>query len=175
MVTLYLDELSLYRQPSQASLWFWRGPTQPKMKMAYRSNTRTRIVGTLNAVDGQVLYRQRSRIDRHTFARFLLAVGEGYPDAETIYVVLDNWPVHFHPDVMRRLAGDPRIVLVPLPTYAPWLNPIEKLWRWLKQTMVHTHPYADNFHVFKERINELLDRWENGSPVLLKYVGLQVE
>ena len=80
---------------------------------------------------------------------------------ERLYVILDNWPVHYHPDVLvalepqeaswpRRLSaswptaptaqararwGDLQlpIQLVSLPTYASWENPIEKLWRWAKQ------------------------------------------
>ncbi|MBK9335612.1 MAG: transposase [Lewinellaceae bacterium] len=27
-----------------------------------------------------------------------------------------------------------------LPTYASWLNPIEKVWKMLKQDLVHNHP-----------------------------------
>jgi len=32
--------------------------------------------------------------------------------------------------------------LVPLPTYGSWTGPIERLWRWLKQEVLHLHSYA---------------------------------
>ena len=37
------------------------------------------------------------------------------------------------------------IQLVPLPTYASWCNPIEKLWRQLRQELLHLHRFADRF------------------------------
>ena len=39
---------------------------------------------------------------------------------------------------MEALFQWPRIEPVWLPTYAPWLNPIEKLWRWLRQEVRNT-------------------------------------
>ena len=63
----------------------------------------------------------------------LIAMSErldaAYPDAERVLVVQDNWSVHRHADVLAALGRWPRIEPVWLPTYAPWLNPIEKLWR----------------------------------------------
>jgi putative transposase len=49
-------------------------------------------------------------------------------------VIQDNWNIHTHPEVLTALARYPRIKPVWLPTYAPWLNPIEKLWRWVRWT-----------------------------------------
>lgn len=168
----YEDEVSLYRQPTQGWLWASMGRRQPRMSFSHRSNTRTRVVGVLNAMSGRVHYLQRSKIDRKTFARFIVSAARDYPDARKIYVVLDNWPVHFHPDVFEILSKDPRIELVSLPTYAPWLNYIEKLWRWLRQKITHAHPYADDFNIFKQVISEALDSLSDGSPAILKYVGL---
>jgi hypothetical protein len=41
--------------------------------------------------------------------------------------------------VAEALCGLPRLQSVWLPTYAPWLNPIEKLWRWLRQDVLKMH------------------------------------
>ena len=52
-------------------------------------------------------------------ARFFRFVDQHYPTAERIFLILDNWFVHFHPYVLEYLAKQcPRIELVPLPTYA---------------------------------------------------------
>ena len=145
---------------------------QPRMSFSHRSNTRTRVVGVINAQNGAVRHWQRSRIDRKTFARFLLEVSKEYEMAKKIYVMVDNWPVHYHPEAKAILEQDHRIELVPLPTYAPWLNYIEKVWRWLWQKVVHAHPYANDFNLFKDRISEALNSLAGGSSDMLKYVGL---
>ena len=51
--------------------------------------------------------------------RFFRFVDQHYPQAERIFLVLNNWFVHFHPYVLDYLAKNcPRDELVPLPTYA---------------------------------------------------------
>jgi transposase len=69
-----------------------------------------------------------------------LRAAQSYPQAKTIYLIIDSWPVHFHPKALQVLAQDPRLELINLPTYAPWLNAIEKLWRRLRQRVAHAHP-----------------------------------
>jgi len=53
------------------------------------------------------------------------------------------------------------------------LNPIEKLWRWLKQDLIHKHPFTDNITDLKQAVDAWLAQFQNGSQQLLKYVGLQ--
>ena len=59
-----------------------------------------------------------------------------------------------------------------LPTYAPWLNPIEKLWRWLRQDQLYVHRLAQDWSVLRQRVNAFFDQFAAGSHALLRYVGL---
>ena len=95
-----------------------------------------------------------------------------YPQYERIYVVQDNWSIHQHPDVLAALATLPRIEPVWLPTYAPWLNLIEKLWRWLRQDVIKMHRLAADWDRLKQQVHAFLDQFAVGSPDLLRYVGL---
>jgi hypothetical protein len=62
--------------------------------------------------------------------RFFSHIEQHYPEAHVISIALDNWPVHFHGYVRDNLARiHSKIRFLPLPTYAPWTNPIEKFWR----------------------------------------------
>jgi hypothetical protein len=66
------------------------------------------------------------------------------------------------------------IQLLNLPTYASWLNPIEKLWGWLKQDVLHLHCQSDDWPHLKTRVAEFLDQFMAPSPDLLRYVGLSI-
>jgi len=196
-VFLYQDEFSYYRQPTLARAYALKGHTQPLARLSYRSNVRFRVVATLNALTGQVLYRQRSKLTVHELSAFYADVRAAYPEAEEIDIAQDSWPVHFHPDVLARLQPQdfaPRppqlpanwpaepsskavrdtlpIRLVLLPTYASWLNPIEKLWRWLKQDVLHLHPLSNDWQALKQAVDNFLAGFKDGSPDLLRYVGL---
>ena len=120
---------------------------------------------------GRLICWQRSAFDHRTFLRYLLSVQADYPEAETIYVVMDNWPVHFQPDVLAALTAS-KLTPVFLPTYAPWLNPIEKVWRKLKQEQLHLHRYSSRWKDLQQRVQDWLDQYDQPSPDLLHYVGL---
>lgn len=171
-VLLFQDEATFYRQPTQAWLWGNVGRMQPRLRYSPKSNTRVRVIGYLDAVCGAVHSQQLSRVTVPYLIRSLRQLSQRYPVAEKIYLVWDNWPVHQHPRVLQALKDQPRVEVIWLPTYAPWLNPIEKVWRWLKQRVTHAHPWCDDFHEFQQQIDTALHSVANGSPQLLSYVGL---
>lgn len=196
VVVVYVDEFSYYRQPSLASAYEAAGPTQPLARRSHQSNTKRTILGALNVLSGQVTYVQRSGADVQGLRTFLQQLRAAYPQAQAIYAVVDNWPMHVHPDVLSTLLPQlwtdamprprhwptqptrrvPRqqlpIYFVPLPTYASWCNPIEKLWRWLKQDKLHLHPYADAWPTLQQEVASWLDQFIHGSEDLLRYTGL---
>jgi hypothetical protein len=102
-VLLFADELTFYRQPSVAPVYAPEGRTQPRAEMSQKANTSGRVIGVLDAVTGRVTHLQASAITLATMRRFLRQIVEAYPDAERISIALDNWPVHFHPDVVAVL------------------------------------------------------------------------
>lgn len=193
---LYLDELTFYRQPTLSQAWEAMGKIQPLARRSYASDTHSRILGGLNALTGQVSYLQRSRTNISCLTDFWYQLRHDYPNVATIYGVVDNWPVHFHPDVLAPLqeqnfpfpptlpANWPTqpsakakvdnlpIQLLCLPTYASWLNPIEKLWRWLQQDVLHLHRLSDTWPLLKQRVVHFLADFSHGSTELLRYVGL---
>ncbi len=175
-VALYLDELSYYRQPSVAPCWWdpHGGSTQPLGRLSHRSNTVGRVVGALNAATGQVLSAQGSKIGVRKLCQFYEQLRAAYPQAQRICLIQDNWPVHFHPQV-QAAAQAAGIEMVRLPTYAPWLNPIEKLWRKLKQEVLHMHRLSDEWEQLQQRVEDYLAAFASGSKDLLHYVGLLPE
>jgi hypothetical protein len=201
-VLLYLDEMTLYRQPTVARAWAACGRDQALARRSTRSDTRTRLLGALDAATGQVHSLRAETISVPTLVRFLREVVAAYPQATTITVVLDNWSNHFHPDLLCALApqqcafpflvpanwaSEPSakaqrhwaplqlpIQLLPLPTYASWANPIEKLWRKLRQDLAHLHPWADDLPQLRAAVDAWLAAYQQPSPNLLRYVGLAI-
>jgi DDE superfamily endonuclease len=201
IVTLLEDELTIYRQPTLSWAYEAAGAVQPVAERSYAANTRTRLGGVLDVTDGRVLFCRRSQLGVEGTVRFYQQIVAAYPQAARINLVEDNWPVHFHPDVLVALepqttpfrlhqlswGPDPSaeakerwgqlslpIQIVPLPTYAPWTNPIEKLWRWLYQDVLHLHRWADDLATLRQQIDAFLTTFAHGSQELLRYVGLEV-
>ena len=172
VVLLFQDESSFYRQPTQAWLWAYFGRQQPLLSYSHRSNTRLRVVGYLNAATGAFHSQDMSSVTVSRLARSVGRLSQWYPQAECIYLVWDNWPNHTHPHVQQALANQPRVKVLALPTYAPWLNPTEKVWRRIHQQVTHAHPWSDDFREFRQHVRDHLALLSSGSEELLGYVGL---
>lgn len=197
IVLLFADQLTYYRQPSLAAAYSLAGGAcQPLAPLSHKSNTASRIAGAIHALTGQVTYIQAAKIGVRQLRQLYEKICQHYPQAEQIYLVLDNWPVHFHADLLAELEVQKTpfelkippswsrapsaqvkglnlpIQLLPLPTYASWANPIEKLWKHLKQYCLHLHRLADEWEVLKQKVNAHLEQFKDGSKELLRYIGL---
>jgi transposase len=171
-VLLYQDEFTYCRRPSVSRAYGPAGAGPgPRAAQGLGRNRQRRVLGVLNRWSGRLFCWQRSRANVATQVRFFRAVEEAYPHAEEIWVALDNWPVHFHEDLLAALARG-KIRLLRLPTYAPWTNPIEKVWRWLHQDVLHQHDFADDWEGLQRAVQRWLGKWLGDSPQLLRYVGL---
>lgn len=94
-------------------------------------------IGGVNYHTGEslVIFRRRKR--RREIAEFLRCLLDKHP-TETIFVAWDNASTHQDNEVeavVRAAAG--RLVLMYLPTYSPWLNPTEMLWRHFRREVTH--------------------------------------
>lgn len=170
-VLLYGDEVTYYRRPSLARAYARKGSKMPLAYQGHTTNKRRRIAGALDAIRGTVLAQQRSSFNRRRLIVYYHEIAAAYPHAETIFLVQDNWPVHFHPDILQVLPAS-RICLLRLPTYAPWTNPIEKLWLRLKQELIHQHHFQDDWNGLQQAVQDWLDHCDDDPLDLLRYVGL---
>jgi len=170
---VFLDEMGYARWPEPACDWAGQAPAAPPLADRSSSPNRLwRIIGALNALSGRVDFLDDYIVGRANVIKFYEQLNLAYPDAERLLVVQDNWSIHTHGDVQEALKRWPRIEPVWLPTYAPWLNPIEKLWRWLRQDVLKLHRLAGDWAALRGRVNQFLGQFATGSQDLLHYVGL---
>ena len=117
-------------------------------------------LGAVNYHTGEAIVLVRLRKRRHEVAELLQAVLDRHPTG-TIYVAWDNASTHQDDEVeavVRSAAG--RLVLLYLPTYSPWLNPIEMLWRHFRREVIHCELFeslaalVDATHGFFRRLNQ---------------------
>ena len=173
MVALFIDEMGYDRWPSASPDWIAHMDGFPRAEHdGHDDNQQWRVIGALNACSGQVSYLQGYIIGRKEVSAFYRQLAEQYARFEKVYVIQDNWNIHTHDDVQATLIQLPHLEIIGLPTYASWLNPIEKLWRWTRQTVLHRHRLLDRRDELKQRVASFFDQFADGSQELLHYVGL---
>ena len=114
----------------------------------------------LGAVDwhtGETVVLTRRHKRRREIAEVLEALLAKHR-VETVYVAWDNANTHEDAEVeavLRGAAG--RLVLLYLPTYSPWLNPIEMLWRHFRREVTHCELF-DNIEALLGATRDFFDR-----------------
>jgi putative transposase len=126
-------------------------------------------IGGVNYHTGEtvVIFRRRKR--RPQIAEFLQHLLDAHP-LETINVAWDN--VNTHQDdevdaVVRSAAG--RLVLMYLPTYSPWLNPIEMLWRHFRREVTHCELF-ETVKLLLQASKDFFDRYNQTSEQVLSII-----
>lgn len=194
---VFEDEITFYRRPTLSWAYEEKGARQPRAEQGLGRDRTWRIGATLDAFTGQVVWRDRSEFSVGGLVLFYQQVCQAYPHAKTIYMVQDNWTLHYHPDVLAALQPqrfpwriyrpaswgsqpspkakslDLPIQLLPLPTYASWCNPTEKVWRLLHQELLHQHRFGDDWDGLREAVRDFLRRLRERADELLRYCGLQ--
>ncbi len=116
-------------------------------------------LGAVNYHTGQTVVIVRRHKRRREVAELLQTVLEQHPTG-TVYLAWDNASTHEDDEVeavLRSAAG--RLVLLYLPTYSPWLNPIEMLWRHFRREVTHCELFVsldaliDATHHFFQQCN----------------------
>jgi transposase len=169
VAAIFLDEMGFRRWPDPGPDW---GAAAPVADRQGSKEGLWRVIGGLNALTGQVTYLDNYIVGRAKVIEFYERLVADYPGRERLYVIQDNWSIHSHPDVLAALASWPQVEPVWLPTYAPWLNAIEKLWRWLRQDVLKLHRLAKDWVEVRDRVRRFLNQFTHGSQRLLEYVGL---
>jgi hypothetical protein len=161
------------RWPDPPAAWCPVAPAPPpETNHAGATNKHWRGIAALNALSGRGDYLENDVVGRRQVIPLYQRLDGVYGDGARLDVVQDTGSSHQHPDVVTAVAGLPRIEPVWVPTSAPWLTPIEKLWRWLRQDQVSLHRLAHDWATLRQRVNGCLDQFAAGSHALLRYVGL---
>lgn len=105
------------------------------------------ITGAIEINSKEVISRSSERIDSNSICDLLKAIRAKNPLDITVALVLDNAAYNKSGKVVS-LALELKINLHYLPPYSPNLNPIERLWKFMKKKILYNH-YYEKFSEFK--------------------------
>ena len=104
----------------------------------YRRYGTTNLYAALNVASGKVIADLTGRHRAEEFRRFLRLIDRNVPAELDVHVIVDNSSTHKTPAIKRWLLRHPRFSLHFTPTYASWLNLVERWFaelteRWLRR------------------------------------------
>lgn len=121
--------------------------------LANTGRVRVNINGAINPHHPtQVVTHECATIDAISTIVWLQLIEKAYPDKKVIHLFVDNARYYRSQLVQAYLKNSP-IEMQFLPAYSPNLNPIERLWKFLKKEVIKSN-YTPDSKVFKQRIRD---------------------
>jgi transposase len=164
----YADEFNVSWHPTLRAMW---SPVGQQVMIPTPGQPRKHYgLGAVNYHTGETVVLTRRRKRRREVAELLEALLAKHPTG-TVYVAWDNADTHADDEVeavARGAAG--RLVLLYLPTYSPWLNPIEMLWRHFRREVTHCELFA-SVQALLAATREFFDRHNRAPERVLSVIG----
>ena len=165
---LFGDEASFPQWGSLSYTWAKRGK-QPVVKT---SGIRKgyKVLGLIDYFTGKFYFKgHEGRLNSEVYAKFLKSVLS--KTRKHIILVQDGAPYHTS-KYMKKFFEDhsKRITVKKLPSYSPDYNPIEMLWKKIKEKEIHLH-YFPTFQSLKNKVEESLLHFEDMKNEILSLFG----
>ena len=129
-------------RPTHGSGWAAAGrPERHRATFNRRHGTRY-VFGAYDVHDDRLRTRLRPRRRGQDTLAFMRQIRLCYPRRVTLYWIQDNLSANWTPDI-RDYAAESRIVLVPTPTYASYLNRVECHFGPIAEFVVNNADYLD--------------------------------
>lgn len=117
---------------------------------ANTGRSRVNLSGMIDIISHQVVIQEDKTLNKETTISFLRKIENSYPQKKKIHLFCDNAGYYRNRSVKIYLETS-RIKLHFLPAYSPNLNPIERLWKWMKETVLY-NTYYDCVDAFRSAI-----------------------
>ncbi len=149
---VFSDAVHPEYQSRPAHGWFPKG--QKTAVKTTSGRKRLNIQGALNLETFQFTFVEGEKINAETTRQMLEKIEQSYPTKTAIHVILDNARYH-HAKILTPWLESPerRVKLHFLPSYAPHLNAIERLWGIMHKWVTHNQHYP-SFAAFTVAIFE---------------------
>lgn len=125
--------------------WIQKGVRKELPTNSGRS--RINLSGVVDVINHKVLVQEDKTLNAEATISFFQKIEKAYPEKNGIHVFCDNARYYRNKAVTEYLKTS-KIRLRFLPPYSPNLNPIERLWKWMKERVIY-NTYYPEFEDFK--------------------------
>jgi transposase len=117
---------------------------------ANSGRARINLAGSIDILSHKVVIQEDKTLNAEATIRFFKKLELAYPDKSRVHVFSDN-AGYYRNRLVTKYLETSKIDLHFLPPYSPNLNPIERLWKWMKEKTVY-NAYYEEFDDFRSAI-----------------------
>lgn len=135
--------------------WWIKKWTEKEVK-ANTGRSRVNINWAYNVEEQEVITVESETINAQSTIELYKKIELLNPDLERIYIIRDN-ARYYNNVIVKEYLLNSKIIELPLPTYSPNLNLIERLWLFFKKRITY-NKYYEKFSDFKKAVMDFFDR-----------------
>lgn len=165
-VIVFMDGVHPAHQTQAVHGWIKRGKEVCIRTTAKQPRIHFMGALTVNHPD-KPLFQEFDKINSESIVAFLDKINNHFAHKKKITVICDNAGYHKGKPVQAFLSLNPQVQMVFLPPYSPNLNPIERLWKVLREFVIYNKFYP-SFDAFRSAIFDFFDKKVPQIPHLLK-------
>jgi transposase len=128
--------------------WIKKGVRKELASNSGRS--RLNLSGAIDLVSRKLHIQEDKTLNANSTIGFFQKIENAYPTMNKVHVFADNAPYYKNKEVQKYLKTS-KITLHHLHPYSPNLNPIERLWKWMKERVMY-NTYYEDFYAFRNAI-----------------------
>ena len=128
--------------------WIKKG--ERKEIPANTGRSRLNLSGSIDVITHNVVVQEDKTLNAESTIRFFQKIEGAYQNKRKIHLFCENAP-YYRNKIVKSYLKTSKICLHFLPPYSPNLNPIERLWKWMKERVIY-NTYYEHFEDFKAAI-----------------------
>ena len=128
----------------------------------------TTLFAALDVANGQVLTDCKPRHRHQEFLAFLRHIDSNVPEDLEVHLIVDNYSPHKHAKVKAWLARHPRYQMHFIPTYASWLNQVERWFGLITQRTIRRGSFSSVKQLIS-KIDEFVQAYNRTSKPFMWY------
>ena len=149
VVIVYLDEVHIHQDMEVGYNWSPIGEEDWVLSSTPGLSKRLNWFGAYNFTDGGCFLWENGSCNSNNCIQFLQLLSEKFKDDTRQVILIWDGASYHRSHTVRSFASNLGFELLSLPAYSPDLNPIEGLWKWMREdvTQHYSHTSLDELRL----------------------------
>lgn len=164
---IYIDEAHIHRDMDIGYTWALKGKPAWRLSDSAPLAHRINWYGAYDFAEGRCLIWNEGSCNKEHTIQFLQRLAAWLDDEPGEVVIIWDGATWHRAKCVQKAAAELGFTLIALPPYSPDLNPIEGLWKWMREEVTRNYCHPSMRHLF-DACKAFIDRI-NTDPTTLVY------
>lgn len=147
---IYIDEVHIHQDMDIGYTWSPKGEPAWRPSISPGLSKRINWYGAYDFTEGSTFIWQEGKCNGENTIKFLQRLSTWLDESERQVVIIWDGASYHRSKIVQAAAQELGIELLPLPSYSPDLNPIEGLWKWMREEVTQNHCHKFLYQLLRE-------------------------